>query len=116
MREIKAQQITDVVKNLCIKANCYLPGDVKKRIEDLRAAEPWPQAQEVLDRIIENYNIAEEGCRPICQDTGLACVFVKVDHYESPPAMMYTVFSSCEDILSYSVWVHLTNFKPPRAD
>ena len=78
MREIKAQQITDVVKNLCIKANCYLPADVKKRIEDLRAAEPWPQAQEVLDRIIENYNIAEEGCRPICQDTGLACVFVKV--------------------------------------
>ena len=78
MREIKAQQITDVVKNLCIKANCYLPADVKKRIEDLRAAEPWPQAQEVLDRIIENYNIAEEGARPICQDTGLACVFVKV--------------------------------------
>ena len=55
MREIKAQQITDVVKALCIKANCYLPADVKKRIEDLRAAEPWPQAQEVLDRIIENY-------------------------------------------------------------
>ena len=78
MREIKAQQITDVVKNLCIKANCYLPADVKKRIEALRAAEPWPQAQEVLDRIIENYNIAEEGARPICQDTGLACVFVKV--------------------------------------
>ena len=78
MREIKAQQITDVVKNLCIKANCYLPADVKKRIEDLRAAEPWPQAQEVLDRIIENYNIAEDGARPICQDTGLACVFVKV--------------------------------------
>ena len=45
MREIKAQQITDVVKNLCIKANCYLPADVKKRIEDLRAAEPWPQEQ-----------------------------------------------------------------------
>ena len=78
MREISAQKITEVVRKLCINANCYLPQDVKKRIEDCHAAEPWGQAREILERIMENYKIAEEGDRPICQDTGLACVFVTI--------------------------------------
>ncbi len=78
MREIAAQKITEVVKKLCINANCYLPEDVKKRIEELHGNEPWPQAKEILERIMENYQLAESGNRPICQDTGLACVFVKI--------------------------------------
>ncbi len=78
MREISAQKITEVVKRLCINANCHLPQDVKERIKDCHKAEPWPQAQEILERIMENYQIAEQGDRPICQDTGLACVFVKI--------------------------------------
>ncbi len=78
MRELQASVLTDVVKRLCIEANCYLPGDVKARIAVCRQAEPWPQAQEILDRIIENYEIADEGFRPICQDTGVACVFLTV--------------------------------------
>ena len=78
MREISAQKVTEVVKKLCINANCYLPQDVKDRIESMHKAEPWPQAQEILERIMENYQIAEQGDRPICQDTGLACVFVKI--------------------------------------
>ena len=78
MREISAQKITEVVKKLCINANCYLPEDVKQRIESLHAQEPWGQAREVLERIMENYQLAESGDRPICQDTGLACVFVKM--------------------------------------
>ncbi len=78
MREISAQQITDVVKKLCIEANCYLPGDVKSRIESCYEAEPWDQAKEILERIIENYQIADRQFQPICQDTGVACVFVKI--------------------------------------
>ena len=78
MREISAQKITEVVRKLCINANCYLPQDVKERIESCHGAEPWPQAREILERIMENYKIAEDGNRPICQDTGLACVFVKI--------------------------------------
>ena len=78
MREISAQKVTEVVKKLCINANCYLPKDVKDRIESLHAEEPWGQAREVLERIMENYQLAESGDRPICQDTGLACVFVKM--------------------------------------
>ncbi len=85
MRELQASVLTDVVKRLCIEANCYLPEDVKARIADCRQAEPWPQAQEILDRIIENYEIAHEGFRPICQDTGVACVFLTIGqdvHFE----------------------------------
>ena len=78
MREICAQRITEIVKKLCVEANCYLPGDVKKRIEGFHDAETWPQAKEILERIIENYQIADEKAQPICQDTGVACVFVKI--------------------------------------
>ena len=78
MREISAQQITEVVRRLCIEANCHLPQDMKTRIESCRAQETWDAAKEILDRIVENYNIADENDRPICQDTGMACVFLKV--------------------------------------
>ena len=78
MREISAGVVTEVVKRLCIEANCHLPKDVKNCIEQSRASEPWPQAQEILDRIIENYAIADEKFQPICQDTGMACVFFKI--------------------------------------
>ena len=78
MREISAQQITEVVKRLCIEANCHLPQDMKERIESCRKQENWGAAKEILDRIVENYNIADENDRPICQDTGMACVFLKV--------------------------------------
>ena len=78
MREISAQRITEVVRRLCIEANCHLPQDMKERIESCRAQETWGAAQEILDRIVENYNIADENGRPICQDTGMACVFLKV--------------------------------------
>ena len=78
MREISAQLITETVKRLCIEANCYLPGDLQRCIEDCYAAEPWPQAREILERIVENYTIAREKAQPICQDTGVACVFLKI--------------------------------------
>ena len=76
MREIAASRVTEVVKKLCIEANCYLPQDMKTCIETSCGQETWPQAQEILERIIENYQIAQQGSRPICQDTGVACVFV----------------------------------------
>lgn len=78
MRQIAAQQITEVVKRLCIDANCYLPEDMKACIGASHDAETWPQAREILGRIMENYKIAEQETRPICQDTGLACVFVTI--------------------------------------
>jgi fumarate hydratase subunit alpha len=78
MREISAQKITEVVKRLCIEANCHLPQDMKNCILASREAESWPQAQEILDRIIENFGISDEKNVPICQDTGVTCVFLKI--------------------------------------
>ncbi len=78
MREIKALEITKVVSRLCVEANNHLPGDMKACIEGCHAQETWPQAKEILERIIENYNIADTKNQPICQDTGVACVFLKI--------------------------------------
>lgn len=78
MREIEALKITQVVKKLCIEANCHLSSDIKGRIESFCEAEPWGQAKEILERIIENYNISDDRNQPVCQDTGVACVFLKI--------------------------------------
>ena len=78
MREIKAADITKVVRDLCIDANCHLPGDVKVAITSCRACEPFPIAQTVLGKIEENFQIADADNVPICQDTGLACVFLEI--------------------------------------
>lgn len=78
IRTIHAQEITETIKRLCIESNCHLPGDVKHCIECAREAEDWPGALNILDRIIENYNIADENVVPICQDTGVACVFIEI--------------------------------------
>ena len=78
MREISTLQITQTVKRLCIEASCHLPQDMKYCIESSYEEESWLQAREILERIMENYQIAEQENRPICQDTGLACVFVSI--------------------------------------
>ena len=78
MREIQAQQITDVVERLCIEANEQLPEDIKNAIHRCRACEDLEIAQGVLDQIITNFEIAGEERVPICQDTGMACVFLEI--------------------------------------
>ena len=78
MREIDVRVLTDTVERLCIEANYHLPGDVKCAIERCRACEDGVIAQGVLDNIIENYHIADAENVPICQDTGMACVFLEI--------------------------------------
>ena len=78
MRQISAKQITDTVARLCIEANCHLGSDIKERIETMYNQESWPQAKEILERIMENYQIADQENVPVCQDTGVACVFLKI--------------------------------------
>lgn len=76
IREIDANIISEAISEMCIEANTVLPQDVKTAIENARAAEDCATACDVLDKIIENYNIA--GDVPICQDTGMACVFLEI--------------------------------------
>ena len=76
MREIEAEAVAEAVARLCIQANTRLPGDVRDGIAAARGLEDWPPAREILDRIMENGEIG--GGLPICQDTGMACVFLEV--------------------------------------
>ena len=78
MREIPAARVTEVIRQLCIDANCHLPQDVKTRIECCKNREGWALGQEILERIVENYRIADRDNVPVCQDTGVACVFLDI--------------------------------------
>ena len=78
MRTITAQQITDTVARLCIEANTRLPRDVQEALDKARAEEPWPLAKNTLDLLWSNLAAAREEELPICQDTGMACVFVEL--------------------------------------
>ena len=78
MREIPAARVTEVIRRLCIDANCHLPQDVKNRIECCKNQESWALGQEILERIVENYQIADRDNVPVCQDTGVACVFLDI--------------------------------------
>ena len=78
MREIDSSLISEVIARLCIDANYHLPPDMKKQIISSSKEESWETASIILDQIIENFNIADENLQPICQDTGLACVFLSI--------------------------------------
>ncbi len=78
MRTIPAARITEAVARLCIRANTVLPPDVAAALEACRASEPWPLAGDTLDLLRDNLNRAGERNLPICQDTGMACVFVEL--------------------------------------
>lgn len=78
MRTIQAQAITDTVAALCIQANLSLPGDVRAALDKARREEPWPLAKNTLDLLGENLLAADRQHMPICQDTGMACVFVEL--------------------------------------
>lgn len=78
MREVNATEITAAVRRLCIESCCYLPEDVQERICESCKLEKWPLAKNILDVIKENYEVSIEQTVPICQDTGVACVFVDI--------------------------------------
>ncbi len=78
MREIEVSRITEVVERLCIEANEHLPEDVKCALRDCRVQEDGELARGVLDNIIENFEIADREQVPVCQDTGMACVFLEI--------------------------------------
>lgn len=78
MREIKASLLTQAVARLCVKANLYLPEDVCELMETACSKEPWQKAKTTLAALKRNYQIAAQEHIPICQDTGMACVFLKI--------------------------------------
>lgn len=76
MREVQAQAIAELVAKLCVEANTYLPEGLKECIRTARAREENALAQAILGDVEENFTIAAEKSLPICQDTGMAVVFL----------------------------------------
>ena len=76
MREVSAEAITELVAKLCVEANTRLPQGLKDCIRAARRTEKDPLAQAVLGDVEENFTIAAQRGLPICQDTGMAVVFL----------------------------------------
>ena len=76
IRDIQAKTISDTIRALCIQANTVLPDDLRRAICAARETEPSPVGQAILGDLRENYEFAQEKGLPICQDTGMAVVFL----------------------------------------
>lgn len=78
MRTIKTQDIISNVKEMCIEANHFLTEDMKQKLQESVEKEKSPVGRQVLCQLQENLAIAGQDMIPICQDTGMAVVFVEV--------------------------------------
>mgnify|MGYP003216840832 FL=1 len=78
MRDINTQVIVQNVKEMCIEANHFLSPDMKRVFEKAASEEKSPLGRQILGQLEENLKIAGNDMIPICQDTGMAVVFVKV--------------------------------------
>ena len=85
MRNISVHEITKNMKEMCIEANHFLSSDMKKVFEEAVTREEAPLGKQILNQLEENLKIAAEDMIPICQDTGMAVIFIKVGqdvHFE----------------------------------
>ncbi len=85
MRRILVSEITKNIKEMCMEANVLLSYDMQKALAEARETEEAPLGQQILDQLQENLHIAASEQIPICQDTGMAVVFVKAGqevHFE----------------------------------
>lgn len=85
MRTIHTDEITDNIWEMCIEANLHLASDVKNRIDQAQKSEKSPLGVQILGQLEENMDIAANDQIPICQDTGMAVIFMKIGqdvHFE----------------------------------
>lgn len=78
MREIDVEKIIEVVKVMCVEANCKLSDDVKAAVESSYRTETSKVGKGILSDMLKNMDIAEKKEMPICQDTGMAVFFVEI--------------------------------------
>lgn len=76
MREIHVSEIIKAIRKLCIDANYYLSDDIKEKLEEAHKEEDWTIAKDILEKILINAGIAKNENMPMCQDTGVTCVFI----------------------------------------
>lgn len=78
MRFINTEEIIENIKEMCIEANLKLTEDVAEKVKNSKDTEKSPLGKQILQQLEENMNIALEEQIPICQDTGMAIVFLKI--------------------------------------
>jgi len=78
MKEIHISEIINAVRNLCISSNYFLTEDIRDRLKEASKNETWPIAKDILEKIMLNADIAKNENVPMCQDTGMACIFVEI--------------------------------------
>lgn len=78
MRELDVKVITENIKEMCIEATHFLTEDMKNVLDDSVVKEESPLGKQILQQLQENLRIAGDEMIPICQDTGMAVVFIKV--------------------------------------
>ena len=78
MRTIELEQITDTIKEMCIEANHFLTEDMKQVLTSAKESEKSHLGKQILDQLQENLCIAGEDMIPICQDTGMAVIFMEI--------------------------------------
>lgn len=78
MRQINASEITDIVQQLCIENNVYLDEDVTDKIKEFSKKEDSPIGKQILEQILINAKLAIDENRPMCQDTGIAVIFIEL--------------------------------------
>ena len=78
MKEIQVSEIIKAVRDLCIDSNYYLSEDIRSRLKEAYEKETWAIAKDILDKIIVNADIAKNERMPMCQDTGMTCVFIEL--------------------------------------
>ncbi|HJD39751.1 MAG TPA: fumarate hydratase [Candidatus Blautia stercoripullorum] len=85
VRNVDVELLTKNIKEMCIKANHYLAPDMEKAMREACEKESKPLAKQILGQLLENLDIAGKDMIPICQDTGMAVVFLKIGqdvHFE----------------------------------
>ncbi len=78
MKEVHINTIVEAVSKLCMDANYHLGSDVRNKLVLAKKQESWAIAEDILDKILINADIASNERMPMCQDTGMACVFVEI--------------------------------------
>ena len=85
MRKIHVNEITKNIKEMCIEANHFLTDDMKSALDTATEKEKAPLGKQILNQLQENLSIAAEDMIPICQDTGMAVIFMEIGqdvHFE----------------------------------
>ena len=109
MRNISVKEITKQVKEMCIEANHFLTDDMKSGLENALLREESKVGKNVLEQLQQNLEIASTDFIPICQDTGMAVIFIEIGQE------VHFVDGNLEEAINegYRYWggIHCKRFK-----